>query len=41
VRDGLDALTQANLLTPDQRMNPLVRAYAREEAGVPVLRAAQ
>lgn len=41
LRDGLDALVQANLLTPDHRMNALVTSYAREETGVPVLRAAQ
>jgi transcriptional regulator with XRE-family HTH domain len=41
-RDGLDALTQANLLsTPGHHMNTLVRAYARAAAGVAVLRAAQ
>jgi transcriptional regulator with XRE-family HTH domain len=40
LRDGLDALTQANLLT-DYRMNSLVRAYARENADLPRLRAAQ
>jgi hypothetical protein len=42
LRDGLDELTHANLLTPaDYGMNSLVRAYAREEAEVCVLRAAQ
>lgn len=44
LRDGLDGLTQANLLTGDgagYRMNPLVRCYAHEAEDVPALRAAQ
>ncbi|MBB4910792.1 helix-turn-helix domain-containing protein [Actinophytocola algeriensis] len=44
LRDGLDALTHAHLLTPagpGYRMNPLVRRYAQEEAGLPRLRAAR
>jgi len=43
LRDGLDGLTQANLLAPltqGYRMNHLVRRYAREEGGLPRLRAA-
>jgi hypothetical protein len=44
LRDGLDALTHAHLLVPagtGYRMNPLVRRYAQEEAGLPRLRAAR
>ncbi len=44
LRDGLDALAHAHLLTPTglgYRMNPLVRRYAQEEAGLPRLRAAR
>jgi transcriptional regulator with XRE-family HTH domain len=44
LRDDLDGLTQANLITPagtGYRMNPLVRQYAREFVAVPLLRAAQ
>jgi transcriptional regulator with XRE-family HTH domain len=41
LRDGVDALVHANLLTPTYEMNPLVRAYAREDADAPALRAAQ
>lgn len=44
LRDGLDALAHAHLLTPvgtGYRMNPLVRRYAQEEAGLPRLRAAR
>jgi transcriptional regulator with XRE-family HTH domain len=44
LRDGLEALAQAHLLTPagpGYLMNPLVRRYAREEAGLPRLRAAR
>jgi transcriptional regulator with XRE-family HTH domain len=44
LRDGLDALAHAHLLVPagpGYRMNPLVRRYAREEAGLPRLRAAR
>ncbi|MFC4851972.1 helix-turn-helix domain-containing protein [Actinophytocola glycyrrhizae] len=44
LRDGLDALANAHLLTPagpGYRMNPLVRRYAQEEAGLPRLRAAR
>jgi transcriptional regulator with XRE-family HTH domain len=38
--DGLDRLVQANLLTATgYQMNPLVRQYAREEAGLPRLMA--
>jgi DNA-binding XRE family transcriptional regulator len=42
--DDLDALTQANMLTRQSagyRMNPLVRRYAQEDAGLPRLRAAR
>lgn len=44
LRDGLDALTHAHLLTAaggGYRMNPLVKRYAREEADLPRLRAAR
>jgi transcriptional regulator with XRE-family HTH domain len=44
LRDGMDGLAQAGLLTPagsGYRMNPLVRRYAREDAGLPRLRAAR
>jgi transcriptional regulator with XRE-family HTH domain len=43
LRDALDGLTQANLLTRTDRgyrMNPLVRRYAQEDARLPGLRTA-
>lgn len=44
LQDGLDALAHAHLLMRagmGYRMNPLVRRYAQEEAGLPRLRAAR